>query len=84
MLQSELEKARRHGLGGSAELTLQEPLARVLLEEGLMDDGTSHVVNHGDDDGLDVVLGVPGIVLEGVILWLCVSLRSLAPICSSG
>ncbi len=33
-----------------------------------MDDRTSHVVNHGDDDRLDVVLGVAGIVLKGVIL----------------
>ena len=49
-------------------LTLQELLAGIFLEEGLVGDGPCQVVDHQEEDRLDLLLGVAGIVLNGFIL----------------
>jgi hypothetical protein len=48
--------------------TLEEFLASIFLEEGLVDHRPSQVVNHQDDHRLNLFLRVPGIVLKGLIL----------------
>jgi hypothetical protein len=48
--------------------TLDELLARVLLEEGFVDHRARHVIDHQDDDGMDLFLSVAGIIFEGLIL----------------
>lgn len=42
--------------------TLQELLASILLEEGLMHDRASKVVDHEVDDRLNLIFSVTGIV----------------------
>ena len=49
-------------------LTLEELLAGVLLVECLVDDRPGKVVDHELEDGLDLLLGVAGIVGDGGIL----------------
>ena len=46
-------------------LTLQELLAGVLAEEGVVNNRAVEVVDHELEDGLDVVLGVAGVVGKG-------------------
>jgi hypothetical protein len=46
-------------------LTLQELLAGIFAEEGVVDDGPVKVVNHELEDRLNVLLGVAGVVGEG-------------------
>lgn len=48
--------------------TLQELLAGILLEECIMDHGAREVVNHKQRDGLDLILGVAGVVHKPCIL----------------
>ncbi len=49
-------------------LTLQELFASVLLEEGLVDHWSSQVVNHQLEHGLNLLLRVSGVVLNGLVL----------------
>ncbi len=49
-------------------LTLHELLARILLEEGLMNDRTGQVINHELEDGLNFLFGIAGIISKRVIL----------------
>ncbi len=49
-------------MGESIYLTLQELLAGILAEEGLVDDGAVKVVDHELEDWLDLVLGIARIV----------------------
>lgn len=51
--------------------TLEELFAGVLLKESLVNDGTREVVNHEVDNGLNLILGVTGIVGKGSILYAC-------------
>lgn len=46
-------------------LTLQELLAGIFAEEGVVDDRAVKVVNHELEDRLDVLLGVAGVVGQG-------------------
>lgn len=48
--------------------TLQELLASVLAEEGVVLDGAVKVVNHELEDRFDFLLGVAGVGGEGGIL----------------
>jgi len=54
--------------------TLQELLASVLAEEGVVLDGTVKVVNHELEDRFDFLLGVAGVGGEGSIL-LAISIQ---------
>jgi len=51
--------------------TFQELLARVFLEEGLVDDGSSEIVNHELHDWVNVRLGVTSVVRQSLILAGC-------------
>lgn len=48
--------------------TLEEFLASIFLEEGLVDHRPRQVINHQDDYRVNLFLGVPGIVLKSLIL----------------
>lgn len=48
--------------------TLEELLASVLAEEGIVLDGTIKVVDHELEDGLNLLLGVTSVDGEGSIL----------------
>lgn len=49
-------------------LTLEKLLAGILLKEGLVDNGTGEVVDHELKNRLDLLLGVAGVVCQGVVL----------------
>jgi hypothetical protein len=49
-------------------LTLQELLAGILLEEGLVHNGAGEVVDHQLQNRLDLLLGVAGVVCKSVVL----------------
>lgn len=55
----------------SQDGSLEELLAGVLLEESLVDDGASKIVNHKLDDGVNVLFGVASIVSQGRVLLMC-------------
>lgn len=57
---------RQSGVG--LRLTFHELLACVLLEEGIVDNGAVEVVEHEEEDGLDLLLGVARVVRESSIL----------------
>lgn len=59
------------------EHTLQELLASVLAEEGVVLDGTVKVVNHELEDRFDFLLGVAGVGGKGGIL-LMISIHDMA------
>jgi hypothetical protein len=52
--------------------TLEELLARVFFEEGVMLDRTIEIVQHEQEDRFDLIFGIPSVVREGRVLW-CVS-----------
>jgi hypothetical protein len=47
---------------------LEELFAGILLEEGLVDNWAGEVVDHQLQNGLDLLLGVAGVVCKGSIL----------------
>ena len=49
-------------------LTLEELFAGILLKEGLVDNWAGEVVDHQLQNGLDLLLGVAGVVCKGSIL----------------
>ncbi len=55
-------------MGYERLLTLHELLAGILLEEGFMHDGTSEVVDHELEDGLELLFSVSCIVGNSRIL----------------
>lgn len=54
----------------SCVFTFQKLFTSVLLEEGLVDDGTSEVVNHQVDNRLNLLLVISSVVCQNlVLLW---------------
>jgi hypothetical protein len=54
---------------GKNYVTLEELLASVLLEESFVSNRTSKVINHKQEDWLDLSLIIAGIVTQGDILY---------------
>lgn len=54
-------------VGVCCGLTFQKLLASVLLEKSLVNDGAREVVNHQLKDGLDLLLSIARVVLQGGI-----------------
>lgn len=50
------------------QLTLQELLAGVFLEEGFVGDRAVKIINHQLEDGIDLLFGVSRVVSESGIL----------------
>ncbi len=49
-------------------LTLHEFLARILLEEGLMNDRTGQIINHELEDRFNLLFGIASIISKRIIL----------------
>lgn len=63
-----VRKASERERAKEGKHTLQEFLAGILLEEGLVGDRAVEVVNHEAEDRINLLLGVSGVVREGGIL----------------